>query len=160
MQMEDLLPARRLVELLEQKALGLHAGHDRAADLLHRRHEARQIFGVEVKERARGRLRNDERVSFGARHHVHEGQGHIVLVDLDAWHLAAKDLGEDVVGLIRRRQRLLPGVRPLARRHRRGGRARIPHNGRSCARPRPARVRDSRRSLGLSAHRRTRAPNR
>ena len=35
MQVENLLPARRLVELLEQQPLGLHAGHDRAPDLLH-----------------------------------------------------------------------------------------------------------------------------
>src|SRR5580693_4193131 len=56
MQMEDLLAARRFVELLQQKPLGLHAGHDRAPDLLHRRHEPRQIFGIEVEERARRRL--------------------------------------------------------------------------------------------------------
>ena len=115
MQMEDLLAARRFVELLEQKPLGLHAGHDRAPDLLHRRHEAREIFGVEVEERARRRLRNDQRMPVGARHHVHEGERHVVLVDLDAGRFAAKDLGEDVVGIIRRRQRILPCVRRLAR---------------------------------------------
>ena len=30
MQMEDLLAARRFIELLEQKPLGFHASHDRA----------------------------------------------------------------------------------------------------------------------------------
>ena len=114
MQMEDLLAARRFVELLEQKPLGLHAGHDRAPDLLHRGHEARQIFGVEVKERARRRLWDDQRMAFGARHHVHEGQRHVVLVDLDARRFAAKDFGENVVGLILRRQRLLPFPLSLA----------------------------------------------
>ena len=71
--MEDLLAARRFVELLEQQALGPHAGHDRAPDLLHRRHEKRQSLRVEVEKRARGRLGDDELVSLGARHHIHEG---------------------------------------------------------------------------------------
>src|SRR5580700_7334426 len=53
MKMEDLLAARRFVELLEQKPLGLHAGHDRAPDLLHRGHELSQVFGIEIEERAR-----------------------------------------------------------------------------------------------------------
>jgi hypothetical protein len=54
MQMEDLLAARRFVELLQQKPIGLHAGHDRAPDLLHRGHELRQILGIEIEERAFG----------------------------------------------------------------------------------------------------------
>ena len=53
MQMEDLLPARRFVELLQRKSFGLHAGHDRARDLLHRRHEAREV----VEGRCRRALR-------------------------------------------------------------------------------------------------------
>src|SRR5580693_4754141 len=72
MQMEDLLAARRFVELLEQEPLGVHAGHDRAPNLLHGGHELRQIFGIEIKERARRPLWDDQRMAFDARHHVHE----------------------------------------------------------------------------------------
>ena len=45
MQMEDDLPTRRFVELLQGKSFGLHAGHDGAPDLLHSRYEARQVLG-------------------------------------------------------------------------------------------------------------------
>src|SRR2546423_2179546 len=35
------------------------------------------------------------------RHHVHEGQGLVVLMHFDARNLAAQDLGEDVVLIVR-----------------------------------------------------------
>src|SRR5580658_6836477 len=42
-EMEDLLPARGLVELHDGKSFRIHAGQDRAPDLLHRRHEAGEV---------------------------------------------------------------------------------------------------------------------
>ena len=50
MQVEDLLPARRFVELLHGKSFRLHPGHDRAPDLLHRRHEPGEVLRVDVEE--------------------------------------------------------------------------------------------------------------
>src|SRR5271166_4211519 len=49
MQVKHLLPAGGLIELLDGEALGPHAGLDRERDLLHRRHEAREIPGRDVE---------------------------------------------------------------------------------------------------------------
>ena len=48
-QMEDLLAAGLLVELLEGEPFRLHAGLDRVRDLLHRRHEAGEILGARYR---------------------------------------------------------------------------------------------------------------
>ena len=61
----------------------------------------------------------------------------IVLVDLDARRFAAQDLGEDVVWIIRRRQRHSPTLLGICRRRPRRKGAWSPRNGRSCARPPP-----------------------
>ena len=108
MQMEHLLPAGHLVELLKRNPFRLHAVPDGMGDLLHRRHEASQVLGLDVEEVARRNLRDHQRVPFGPRHHVHEGERNLILVDFHAGRLAAQNFGEDVVRVIGRRQRSSP----------------------------------------------------
>ena len=44
---------------------------------------------------------NHQRMAIDLRHDVHEAQGVLVFVDLEAGDLAAQDLGEDVVRVVR-----------------------------------------------------------
>ena len=64
-------------------------------------HEARELGGRDVEKVARRRLGNDQDVAVGARHDVHEGERDFVLGDAHARRLAAQDLGENVVGIVR-----------------------------------------------------------
>ena len=159
MEMEDLLAARRLVELLNDDAFGLHASHDRMRHGLHRRRQAGEVGGGDVEQIAGGDPWDHQRMAVGARHHVEEGERNLVLVNLGAGGLAAQDLGEDVVGIIgRRRQSFLPASRLY--RLRPVGTGRDSHNARWCARPPTFRASDSRRLRARAARRRIHAPNR
>src|SRR5574337_1564090 len=116
MQMEHHLPPGLLVELLNRKALGLHARLDGARHFLDGRHEAGEVLRRNIENIERWNLRYDERMSFRARHDVHECERSLILIDFDARRLAAQNLGEDIVLVIDRLQKLLPASRrPLLR---------------------------------------------
>ena len=115
MEVEHLLSARLLVELLDDHAFGRHASLDRDAPLS-------APTGMK-RARSSGAMSNRLRAAtFGitsvwpvrARHDVEEGERNVVLVDLHARGLAAQDFGENVVGIIGLRQMSLPAVSALS----------------------------------------------
>src|SRR5262245_29778016 len=100
MQVEYDLAAGRLVELLDRHALGAERRHRGRGYLLNGTHAGRELLRRRVKDVARWRLRNHQRMPLAARHDVHERQGVGVLVDLVARHLAAQDFSEDVCWIV------------------------------------------------------------
>ena len=97
MQVKHLLPARRLVELLQGDAVGIERGHRRVRHLVHRVHASRQLRRAGVQHVAAGCLGNHQTVAVGTRHDVHEAQGFVILVNRHIRNLAAQDLGKDVL---------------------------------------------------------------
>ena len=101
MQVEHRLAARRLVELVDGDAVGIECDLDRLRQLLDGHDQPLQVLGIGVEHVARRRLGDDQRVTVGGRHHVHDGDRRVVLIELVRRQFAAQDFCKDVVRIVR-----------------------------------------------------------
>ena len=99
MQVEHHLPSGALVELLQRHARRPSCPPSRRGRPAARsRWRARGLASARVEEIARRVLRDHQHVAVGARHHVHEGERLLVLVDLSLGSSPRRILAKTFVG--------------------------------------------------------------
>ena len=99
-EVEDCLAGSRLIELGNKDAIGLKCGLYRPRHLLHHGHGLTDHDGIGIEQVARGLSRNNQNVARGLRHHVHNGDDVVILVEFGRRDFPAQDLRKDVVVFI------------------------------------------------------------
>jgi len=94
------LPRFRPIELHQHDPLGAQAFFHGVAHLAHCAHAGSCALIGQLEDRGGGLLGDHQRMAIGLGHDVHEAQGVLIFIDLEAGDLAAQDLGKDVVGVV------------------------------------------------------------
>lgn len=100
MQVKYLLTACGLVELLDRNPIGVKGFHDRVAESLNGCHDCRYLLRTGIQHIAAGGFGNNQQMTVGPRHDIHECKRFVILVNARGGDFATQEFRKNIVWII------------------------------------------------------------